>query len=186
MKDERVREELTRFQRIHETRPRCDSEDIARAEEVGRLTLPTGVNVENEERTVRGFLAVMPGPCNTGSCITEGGEAPSRCCNSCHGWSWYVSAPRVPAGAVIVLDKETSSIPRGWVVMDCTQEALQRTVPLREVIVRGVVSSWEPPPEYQGRHASSLMRVSRICVLETPRTPVYGHEVTAPSLPGMR
>jgi len=177
--ERRGQEELKHVQRFFESLPRCASQDLEAAVEIGRLPPSPG---EGEVR-VRGFLATTGGICTLRGCFSGagGGDSP-RCCQECFEWSWVVSAPGMAKENIVVLGGESlPSYHAGWKMMDCTMKELHDNTPLREVIVRGSMQRWEPSPTDLEQPGSWRMRVSQLCVLEPSSARLFHKDVTSAS-----
>lgn len=162
---QRAQEEVQRFQRLFASLPHCTPEDVAEAIEVGRLTPAQ----ENSEVRVRGVPAPLSNyACTLMACINTKSHRTLRCCNGCGG-SWFLTSPALrSADAVMVEPTSPAEALKGWRMLDCAVQDLNKTLPLPEVIALGTLrqSNALPltPPGASGGVKHWSLNVSRLCV----------------------
>lgn len=170
--EQRGPQDVQRVQHFFESMPRCESQDVAAAVAIGRVTpVPEG-----GELRVRGFLTPSPFACNLASCFDGAHKGPSRCCNQCHG-SWFMTVPGALASDAVLLDETSPAAPmKDWELLDCAVADIRTSLALPEVIARGTVVrkvAPSPPKEASDLQAFWRMNVTHLCVMESPSARVF-------------
>lgn len=185
-REQRGQDDVRRVQGFFDSLPRCGSQDVAEAVEVGQLKAP----VEAGEVRVRGFVAPLSASCNAASCIPALGKPPPRCCNACRFLPWFVAVPGLSPAHAVMLEESSPAAPmKDQEVLDCAVSDLRESVPLPEVIALGSVRRKEASPDgpQDAWHLQGYwkMRATQLCVLEPARARVFFKDV-ARSRPPLR